>query len=1002
MTQYWVKFQWDVTQANVVNEKADNTQSLTFLGIDLGGYVPGYVPGVNSITFEGSPPEATTNGTPVTGPGGSEPESQLFWSNLWLYGLATYGTVNGAYQTVADNTIIQNVSIGNYYEVGSQPDPTTLYGPLASETIQGNQLIGGTLTADSYTMYYYQYEWAIVDISAPSTLFTTGADVVDFNDLTSDQQSAIAAGADIYDGLGGNDVVTLPDAANFSEIVEGHLLNWSSTTPFQTGSLADQTYTVNGSDGNYDIDLGAGSDTVTIIGDGSSTIAGGSGTGNIFINGNGANNITIGAGTDNVTVKGTGANTISAGTSPAGITITNFAGSLTGFAPSPSTGATIKLTGTDNGNASIGSNSTLELAINSSLNGTVTFGSTTGGTLKIDGTAMPTAVVKGFAAYVPPSPGYPGIAPYTGTDTIDLAGVLYDPNKGIASLLPNNVLQVRENNESYTLQLDPSATFEGDAFELSNDGYGFTDIQVIKKNPNAGFDIATYNSNLVSWLWANTNLSWIGYYLTAPHHTDSSYMGTYQSLAKQGWKIAPIYIGAQDIYNNPGPSADQGKKDGNAAAQLMDTQIDVFQKAAAVPIFLDIEPAAPPSVNEQAYITNWCTTVRADGYIPGIYYNSSNDDTVEAIHGAAPAGTIFWEASYGSNNTASPGLTIIPTPDPSGSNDPEAIAWQYQGGNGAATYSIGPAQAPNGVDLDSFTTTSLLAYTAPSDFNGDGKSSVVWQNTNGDVELWLSNSGSESFTGDDLGVVGDDWQIAATGDFSEAGEASILWRNTNGDTALWNANGSGGFAFQDLGVVGVSWQVAGTGDFNGAGEGILWRNTNGDTALWNANGSGGFAFQDLGVVGTGWQIAGTGVFNATGEDSILWRNSNGDTALWNPNGSGGFAFQDLGVVGTGWQIAGTGDFSGTGKDSILWRNSNGDTVLWNPNGSGGFAFEDLGVVGTSWQIAGTGDFNGAGEGILWRSSNGDTALWNANGSGGFAFEDLGVVGTSWSVHKIFA
>jgi hypothetical protein len=32
MTQYWVKFQWDVTQANVVNEKADNTQSLTFLG----------------------------------------------------------------------------------------------------------------------------------------------------------------------------------------------------------------------------------------------------------------------------------------------------------------------------------------------------------------------------------------------------------------------------------------------------------------------------------------------------------------------------------------------------------------------------------------------------------------------------------------------------------------------------------------------------------------------------------------------------------------------------------------------------------------------------------------------------------------------------------------------------------------------------------------------------------------------------------------------------------
>ncbi len=247
-------------------------------------------------------------------------------------------------------------------------------------------------------------------------------------------------------------------------------------------------------------------------------------------------------------------------------------------------------------------------------------------------------------------------------------------------------------------------------------------------------------------------------------------------------------------------------------------------------------------------------------------------------------------------------------------------------------------------------------------------SNILWRNSNGDVGLWKAN-GSGGFTGQDLGVVGSNWQIEGTGDFNGKGEDGILWRNANGDVALWNANGSGGFTGQDLGVVGSNWQIEGTGDFNGKGEdGILWRNANGDVGLWNANGSGGFTGQDLGVVGSGWQIEGTGDFNGKGEDGILWRNANGDVALWNANGSGGFTGQDLGVVGSNWQIEGTGDFNGKGEDGILWRNANGDVRLWNANGSGGFTGEDLGVVASSWQIEGTGDFNGGGR----EASSGET------------------------------
>jgi ELWxxDGT repeat protein len=187
--------------------------------------------------------------------------------------------------------------------------------------------------------------------------------------------------------------------------------------------------------------------------------------------------------------------------------------------------------------------------------------------------------------------------------------------------------------------------------------------------------------------------------------------------------------------------------------------------------------------------------------------------------------------------------------------------------------------------------------------------------------------------------------------FTSVAEAGVLWQNSNGDTELWNPTGSGGYAGEDLGVVGGGWQIAGTGAFNGASEAsILWRNANGDTELWNPNGSGGYVGENLGVVDPSWQIAGTGDFTGTGKDSILWRNSGGDTLLWNPNGSGGFTGEDLGVVPTSWQVVGTGDFSGSGQSGILWRDSSGDTELWNPNGSGGFTGENLGVVPASWSV----------------------------------------------------
>jgi hypothetical protein len=127
-------------------------------------------------------------------------------------------------------------------------------------------------------------------------LFTTGADSVDFNNLTAAQQQAIAAGADRTHGLGGNDNVTLPNSGNAT---------------FYTGSTTSDTdYQVKGGGGNYTIFEGAGTETISFNGNGTSTVTAGSGQDTITITGNGNNTIYDGNRADTINISSSDTNTI--------------------------------------------------------------------------------------------------------------------------------------------------------------------------------------------------------------------------------------------------------------------------------------------------------------------------------------------------------------------------------------------------------------------------------------------------------------------------------------------------------------------------------------------------------------------------------------------------------------------------------------------------------------------------------------------------------------------
>ena len=296
---------------------------------------------------------------------------------------------------------------------------------------------------------------------------------------------------------------------------------------------------------------------------------------------------------------------------------------------------------------------------------------------------------------------------------------------------------------------------------------------------------------------------------------------------------------------------------------------------------------------------------------------------------------------------------------------------------------------------------------ASHDFNGDGRSDLLWRDSNsGLVANWEMN-GNAALASGGVGAETSNWQIVGTGDFNGDGNADILWRDGNsGEVAIWEMNGLSVIASGGIAAVASNWQIVGTGDFNGDGKSdILWRDTNsGQVAIMEMNGLAVLASAGIGTEPSNWQIVGTGDFNGDGKSDILWRDSNsGEVAIWEMSGFSALASGGIGAETSDWQIVGTGDFNGDGNSDILWRDSNTGTVaIWEMNGLSVLASGGVGGETSNWQIVETGDFNGDGNSdILWRDSNtGTVAIWEMNGFSVLASFGFGSETSNWQVQSL--
>ena len=151
---------------------------------------------------------------------------------------------------------------------------------------------------------------------------------------------------------------------------------------------------------------------------------------------------------------------------------------------------------------------------------------------------------------------------------------------------------------------------------------------------------------------------------------------------------------------------------------------------------------------------------------------------------------------------------------------------------------------------------------ASSDFNGDGRSDILWRNNNGQVGTWLIDR-NQVPQGVNFSVAGLDWQIQGVGDFNGDGRSDILWRNNNGQVGAWLIDRNQVPQGVNFSVAGLDWQIQGVGDFNGDGRSdILWRNNNGQVGTWLIDRNQVPQGVNFSTAGLDWQIIGSRPFQS--------------------------------------------------------------------------------------------------------------------------------------------
>jgi uncharacterized repeat protein (TIGR03803 family) len=283
------------------------------------------------------------------------------------------------------------------------------------------------------------------------------------------------------------------------------------------------------------------------------------------------------------------------------------------------------------------------------------------------------------------------------------------------------------------------------------------------------------------------------------------------------------------------------------------------------------------------------------------------------------------------------------------------------------------------------TATRVSAQVA-GDFNGDGKSDILWrQSTTGQVGIWLMD-GFVPFDSRPISAENPNWRVVGIADFDGDGRADILWHQpTTGENSIWLMNGLTMTDGHAIPATAPSWMVVGVGDFDRDGRAdILWRDSaTGVAAVWLMAGFVPKAAAVISAPYPTWDIVGCADFNGDGSADILWRHTiTGQVGIWLMNGFMPIDTAPISAENPSWRIAAVADFDGDGRADILWHQpATGANSIWLMNGLQLLDGRAIFSTTDDWVIVSAADFNGDGRAeILDRqTSTGVNVLWQMSG-----------------------
>jgi hypothetical protein len=300
-------------------------------------------------------------------------------------------------------------------------------------------------------------------------------------------------------------------------------------------------------------------------------------------------------------------------------------------------------------------------------------------------------------------------------------------------------------------------------------------------------------------------------------------------------------------------------------------------------------------------------------------------------------------------------------------------------------HSITAAYLGNGTyDTSVSASSPVLIETSKTDFNADGKSDIVLQNSSSNtVAAWQMN-GAVIAAGANIATPTSDWKVVATGDLEGDGKADIILQNgSTGAIAEWRMNGLSMLSGTTVATALTQQRIVGTFDFNHDGKAdiLVQSTTTNAVAIWMMNGSTIASAQVVATPGNGWRVVAAG--HIGGDAIILYNTINGSVARWLMNGFVLMSGTPMTTLPASTAVVALGDLTADGVDDLVLQNtSNKQVTVWTLNASAAVTGNNLIASPVSTQnVLGTGDYDGDGrsEIVLQNSATNTVSMWQTNG-----------------------